>query len=199
MDTIRFDTATEYGPLRRMNAVNNGPVYKRHANDQNSGGTLALYRALRIPYARNHDANLTAELGGPHIVDISAIFPNFDADENDPKSYDFACTDEYIAVTELAGAKTFFRLGQSIEHRIKKYDIFPPKDYAKWARICEHIIMHYNYGWADGYEYGLDYWEIWNEADLDRKTDNKRTWAGTLDDYCDLYATTAKYLKSRFP
>ena len=199
MDTIRFDTACKYGPLRRMNAVNNGPVFKRHANDQNSGGTLALYSTLRIPYARNHDANYSSFYGGPYTVDISSIFPNFDADENDPKSYDFACTDEYIAVTELAGAKTFFRLGQSIEHRIKKYHIFPPKDYAKWARICEHIIMHYNYGWADGYEYGLEYWEIWNEADLDRKTDNKRTWAGTLEEFCDLYAITAKHLKSRFP
>ena len=150
MDIISFNTEKEYGPLRRMNAVNNGPVFKRHANDQNSGGNLALYSALRLPYARNHDANFNAGYGGPYTVDISAVFPNFDADENDPASYDFACTDEYVAVTELSGTKTFFRLGQSIEHRIKKYHIFPPKDNAKWARICEHIIMHYNYGWADG-------------------------------------------------
>ena len=57
MDIIRFDTEKEYGPLRRMNAVNNGPIFKRHANDQNSGGNMGLYRALRLPYARNHDAN----------------------------------------------------------------------------------------------------------------------------------------------
>ena len=110
MDIIRFDTEKEYGPIRRMNAVNNGPVFKRHASDQNSGGNLALYSALRLPYARNHDANFNSGYGGPYPVDISAIFPNFDADENDPKSYDFACTDEYVAVTELSGTKTFSAL-----------------------------------------------------------------------------------------
>lgn len=199
MDIISFDTKKEYGALRRMNAVNNGPVFKRHASDQNSGGNLALYSALRIPYARNHDANFNSGYGGPYTVDISAIFPNFDADENDPKSYDFACTDEYVAVTELSGTKTFFRLGQSIEHRIKKYHIFPPKDNAKWARICEHIIMHYNYGWADGYEYGIEYWEIWNEPDLDVNTDNKRTWTGTTEQFYDLYEVAAKHLKAKFP
>ena len=199
METIRFDTEKEYGALRTMNAVNNGPTFKRHASDQNSGGTLGLYRALRIPYARNHDANFNPGYGGPYTVDISAIFPNFDADENDPKSYDFACTDEYVAITALAGTETFFRLGQAIEHRIKKYHIFPPKDYAKWARICEHIIMHYNYGWADGFEYGIKYWEIWNEPDLDVDTDNKRTWAGTVEEFYELYKVAAKHLKGRFP
>ncbi len=199
MEIIKFDTEKEFGDLRRLNAVNNGPSFKRHANDQNSGGTLGLYRALRIPYARNHDANFNSGYGGPYTVDISAVFPNFDADENDPKSYDFACTDEYIAITALAGTETFYRLGQSIEHRIKKYHIFPPKDTAKWARICEHIIMHYNYGWANGYEYGLKYWEIWNEPDLDVNTDNKRTWAGTEEEFYELYSVTAKHLKARFP
>ena len=199
MDIIRFDTKKEYGTLRRMNAVNNGPIYKRHANDQNSGGNLALYKALRIPYARNHDANHCPSYGGPYTVDISAIFPNFDADENDPASYDFACTDEYIAITALAETETFYRLGQSIEHRIKKYHIFPPKDTAKWARICEHVIMHYNHGWADGYEYGLKYWEIWNEPDLDVNTDNKRTWAGTVEEFYELYSVTANHLKTCFP
>ena len=199
METIRFDTEKEYGALRTMNAVNNGPTFKRHASDQNSGGTLGLYRALRIPYARNHDANFNPGYGGPYTVDISAIFPNFDADENDPKSYDFACTDEYVAITALAGTETFFRLGQAIEHRIKKYHIFPPKDFAKWARICEHVIMHYNYGWANGFEYGIKYWEIWNEPDLDVDTDNKRTWAGTVEEFYEFYKVAAKHLKGRFP
>lgn len=199
MEIIRFDTEKEYGTLGLMNAVNNGPSFKRHANDQNSGGTFGLYRALRIPYARNHDANFNSGYGGPYTVDISSVFPNFDADENDPKSYDFACTDEYVAITALAGTETFFRLGQSIEHRIKKYHIFPPKDYAKWARICEHIIMHYNYGWANGFEYGIKYWEIWNEPDLDVDSANKRTWAGTEREFFDLYIVAAKHLKGKFP
>ena len=42
-----------------------------------------------------------------------------------------------------------------------------PKDFKKWAVICEHIIRHYTEGWADGFFYDMPYWEIWNEPDLD--------------------------------
>ena len=59
-----------------------------------------------------------------------------------------------------AGTETFFRLGQTIEHQIKKHGTLPPSDFGKWAQICEHIIMHYNEGWADGYNLGIKYWEI---------------------------------------
>ena len=31
---------------------------------------------------------------------------------------------------------------------IKAYYIYPPADNLKWAKICEGIIKHYNYGWA---------------------------------------------------
>ena len=30
-------------------------------------------------------------------MDITAVFPNFDADENDPQNYDFTFTDVYIS------------------------------------------------------------------------------------------------------
>ena len=39
-----------------------------------------------------------------------------------------------------AGTRVFFRLGQTIESGPKKYGTFPPKDFEKWARICEHVI-----------------------------------------------------------
>jgi hypothetical protein len=55
-------------------------------------------------------------------------------------------------------------LGASIEHGEKK-GTYPPQDYAKWARICEHIILHYTKGWANGFHYDITYWEIWNEPD----------------------------------
>ena len=198
MQTISFDLSKKYGKFRPMNAVNNGPVHKRHANDQ-ARSNLADFKAARIPYARNHDASFNAGYGGEHTVDVSAIFPDFDADPYKEESYDFACTDEYIAITLEAGAETFYRLGQKIEHTIKKYHVFPPKDFEKWAVICEHIIRHYNYGWANGYEYNIKYWEIWNEPDLDYQRDIVRTWGGTREQFFDFYATAAKHLKSRFP
>ena len=66
-------------------------------------------------------------------MQFSNIFPNFDADENDPASYDFACTDEAILVCLDAGTETFYRLGQTIENQIKKHHTLPPKDFKKWA------------------------------------------------------------------
>ena len=200
MEILRLDPAVSAGAFKPMNAVNNGPVHKRHANDQYRDN-LAAYRAANIPFARNHDASFCNDYGGQYSVDISAVFPDFDADVEDPASYDFACTDEYIAVTLEAGTETFYRLGQKIEHEIKKHHIHPPKDYRKWAQICEHIIRHYNEGWADGFRYGIRYWEIWNEADLDARPDrpNKRTWSGTPEEYFALYEVTAKHLKACFP
>lgn len=196
---LKFDLTKKGKPFKILNATNGGPLHKRHANDQ-LRDNFENYKAARIPYTRNHDSNLVGGYGGPYIYDISAIFPDFDADETDPASYDFACTDENILVNLEAGAETYFRLGQSIEHHIKKHHIFPPKDFAKWARVCERIIMHYNEGWANGYRLNIRYWEIWNEPDLDPdEATNKRTWGGTKAQFFDLYEITAKHLKGRFP
>ena len=200
MDTIKFDLSNTAGSFKILNATNGGPWHKRHANDQYRSNFEA-YKAARIPYSRNHDSAIAGSIyGGPFSHDISRIFPRFEADENDPASYDFACTDESILATLEAGTETFFRLGQSIEHHIKKHDTLPPKDPYKWARICEHIILHYNEGWADGYRLGIEYWEIWNEPDLDPEdSTNKRTWGGTEAEFFDLYEITSKHLKSLFP
>ncbi len=199
MQILKFDPITPCGEFKPMNAVNNGPVHKRYAQDQYIDN-LELYRAAKIPFARNHDAAFYNRYGGEFTVDISAVFPRFEADVNDPASYDFACTDEYIAVTLEAGTETFYRLGQKIEHEIRKHHTLPPADFRKWAEICEHIIRHYNEGWADGFHYNIRYWEIWNEADLDGDdSPNKRTWGGTAEQYFELYEITAKHLKSCFP
>ena len=206
METIKFDLTKTLGEFKIMNAVNNGPVHKRHAQDQRRSN-LNEYKAARIPYARNHDAAFNAGYGGEFSVDISAIFPNFDADPYDENSYDFACTDEYIGATLDAGTETFYRLGQKIEHYIKKFHIFPPKDNKKWAVICEHIIRHYNEGWANGYHYNMKYWEIWNEPDLDADyidgkwvyREYRRTWGGNLEEFYDMFEVAAKHLKACFP
>ena len=181
------------GPVKLMNAANNGPVK----------GNFDAYAALRIPYARTHDTALCEQYGAKHCVDITCIFPDFDADVDAPESYDFLLTDLLIERMIKAGTQPFFRLGQSIEHRAKKYGVYPPKDFHKWAQICEHIIRHYNEGWADGYHYGIEYWEIWNEPDLDYKKDkwkvNPRTWAGSPELFNEFYVVASKYLRSCFP
>lgn len=199
METLKFNLSNDGKKFKTLNATNGGPWHKRHAQDQ-WRSNFEAYKAARIPYSRNHDSAAIGIYGGPYSHDITCIFPNFDADVNDPASYDFGCTDESILVTLEAGTKTFFRLGQTIEHQIVKHGTIPPKDFNKWARICEHIIRHYNEGWANGYNLGIEYWEIWNEPDLDRDdSPNKRTWGGTKAQFFDLYEIASKYLKSCFP
>lgn len=199
MEILKINTEKIYGDFKLLNCTNGGPWHKRHANDQYRTN-FEDYKAARIPFARNHDSAVVGIYGGPYSHDITCIFPNFDADENDPSSYDFACTDEAILVALDAGTKTFFRLGQTIEHQIKKHGTVPPKDFKKWAVICEHIIRHYTEGWADGFYHDMPYWEIWNEADLDRDDSaNKRCWGGTKAEFFEFYKTAATHLKSCFP
>ncbi|MBR2930588.1 MAG: hypothetical protein IKC32_05100 [Clostridia bacterium] len=199
MQTLKFDLTGEGRSFKILNATNGGPWHKRHASDQ-SRSNFADYKAARIPYSRNHDSALEAVYGGPYAHDITMIFPNFDLDPYDPASYDFACTDEAILICLDAGTETFFRLGQTIEHQVKKHGTIPPKDFNKWAVICEHIIRHYNEGWADGFKLGIKYWEIWNEPDLHEDDDtDKKTWGGTKAQFFDFYEIAAKHLKSCFP
>ena len=197
MQMIHVDFSKPVRQIKVMNAVNNGPIRAR--SDQTSGNFMD-YKAIRIPYARNHDAAFCASYGGEHTVDISAVFPNFDADPDDPASYDFVLTDNYVRTTLEAGTETFYRLGSKIEHNIKKYGTLPPKDPHKWCVICEHIIRHYTEGWADGMKNAITYWEIWNEPDLDPDdSTNKRCWGGTKAQFFDLFAMAARHLKYCFP
>lgn len=195
---IRVKPSEVTGTIKRMNAVNNGPSVAR--SDQ-TRGNFDEYKALDIPFARTHDASFSTVYGGPHTVDINQVFPDFNADVNDPASYDFTHTDMYMQMLLAAGTKPFYRLGQAIEHLPKKYGVMPPADFQKWAEICEHIIRHYNYGWADGFEMGIEYWEIWNEPDLDLQVwdTNPRCWGGPKELFFEFYETAAKHLDKCFP
>lgn len=199
MDILKYDLSQKGNSFKILNATNGAPLHKRHANDQYRSNFDA-YKAARIPYSRNHDSGVEGIHGGPFSHDVTRIFPDFNADPNDEASYDFACTDEDILLALDAGTKTYYRLGQTIEHQIKKHGTLPPKDFRKWAVICEHIIRHYTEGWANGFYHDMPYWEIWNEPDLDPDdATNKRTWGGTKAEFFDMYEIAAKHLKTCFP
>ena len=93
MSTVKVNFNKTVGKMKVMHAVNNGPCVS--GTDQTRGNQNA-YKACRFPYARTHDASFYSGYGGNHTVDVDFIFTDFDADVNDPKSYDFACTDLYI-------------------------------------------------------------------------------------------------------
>ena len=79
--SISIDFGKINGKIKIMHAVNNGPHVSR--GDQ-CRGNQDTYKAARIPYARVHDAAYHAQYGGEHTIDVNSIFPNFDADVNDP-------------------------------------------------------------------------------------------------------------------
>lgn len=179
------------GKVKPMHCVNNGPT-------KGELGNFESFKALEIPYVRNHDASFYSGYGGEHTVDVHAIFPDFNADANDESSYDFTLTDEYTLSICEANSNVFYRLGTKIEHWNKKYGTIKPPDFNKWAVICEHIIRHYNEGWANGYKLGITYWEIWNEAD-GVEDNGKPNWSGTDQEYYELYVISATHLKKCFP
>ncbi len=200
MSRLTFDFSRNAGRMRPMHAVNNGPVYK-FTSDQRITN-IDAFRDAAIPYARTHDAAFFSSYGGEHTVDILAIFPDFDKDADDPASYDFCLTDEYPKVMTFAGVEPFYRLGSKIEHWPKKYGTLVPPDYNQWAKIAEHIIAHYTEGWADGFNYKIDYWEIWNEPDGaadDADYVDKKCWGGTRQQFLEFYAVVSRHLKARFP
>jgi hypothetical protein len=201
MAQIKVDFLHTVGAIKPMHAVNNGPAAKSpNPNSWGGHSNIREYMAAGIPFARNHDASFYSGYGNEHTVDVHAIFPHFDADVNDPASYDFTCTDNYILTTEATGTETFYRLGSRIEHEIKKYGTLVPRDYQKWAEICEHIIRHYTEGWADGYQLKLRYWEIWNEPDLDPDdATDKRCWGGTRAQFFEFFNVAHAHLKKCFP
>lgn len=178
--------------IKKLHGVNNGPKTMIFHFD-----TSEYFKEADIPFARLHDTEYP--YGSQHFVDIPCIFKDFQADPDDPESYDFILTDEYIKAIVDCGTKVFYRLGVSIEHASKKYNIFPPADNLKWAKICEGIIRHYNEGWANGFYYGIEYWEIWNEPDNHPEAKLNPMWQGTKEQYFKLYEISSNYLKSKFP
>ena len=187
MAELHVDFSNPIGKIKPVHGVNNGPV--TYGSILNVSST---WRELGIPFARLHDPNWPH----PREVDIPQIFPDFSKDPQDPASYDFRQTDDYIQSILDVGTSIFYRLGVSIEHTKRKIYTAPPADFDKWAQICVGIIRHYNDGWADGFHHGIKYWEIWNEPD---NPDGHCMWSGTPEQYYQLYTAASRAIKAYNP
>lgn len=193
MGAITVNFTQKIGTIKPMHAVGQPPF-------RGIDFSMCDYlKKANIPYSRLHD--IGGAYGGGRYVDIPNLFRDFSADPKDPESYDFAFTDLLVSALVERGIEPFFRLGVSIENyrKIKAYYINPPEDYNKWAQICEGIIRHYTEGWANGFNYKITYWEIWNEPDNFEDPEENQMWAGTAEEYYKLYEAASKYLKEKFP
>ncbi len=179
--TIELDCSRVNGTIKSFAHINCGPL--PNPDVDNATDLTRQYREVGISMVRNHD------FSGP--TDVSWIFPDWEADPSLESSYDFSVSDTYITAIVESGAEVFFRLGEraSTDEALRQ----PPPDFDTWAEVCKHIVMHYNEGWADGYQYGITYWEVWNEPDLEG------FWTGTAEQYYEMYRKTAQTLKAHDP
>ncbi len=184
--TVDFDK--KCGRIKPLHCINGGP---------RSGGYKLPYdfseefSELSIPFVRTETTS--GEYGLNQFINVHCIFPDFSADETAEESYNFLPTDLYLASIRNTGADIFFRLGEASEPYSKKLYAKCPADKEKWARICEHIIMHYNEGWANGFKLNIKYFEIWNAAD------SGEGFSGEPREFYELYRVVANHLRTRFP
>lgn len=193
MNTINIDLSKVTGSIKPVHSVNCAPYSLNYGSEQML--IDKYFKEANIPYCRLHDVSVIKQ----SVVDVSEVFPDFSADVNDPSSYDFCYSDEYISAIAKSGCEVYYRLGETIEWGSKKIHTIMPADFEKWARICEHIVMHYNEGWADGFHYDIKYWEIWNEPENPGNRLGPCMWSGSDKDFFELYKIASKHLKTKFP
>jgi hypothetical protein len=184
VERITVDCGREAGRIRAIHGVNGGPV----SNGENPD-LRGWFKEAGFATARLHDCHWPC----PDVVDIHTVFPLAHLDPDDPANYTFAKTDAYLQGIVDSGAGIVYRLGESIETKGTRYHITPPRDLDAFARVCVNIVRHYNEGWADGHRHGIEYWEIWNEPDVDLM------WTGTKEEFLALYETVARAVKAHDP
>ncbi|MBN1350292.1 hypothetical protein JXJ21_12835 [candidate division KSB1 bacterium] len=185
--TITVNFSNAIGTIRAFHGINSGPISFNGYNDSSE-----YYTEIGFPTVRLHDCPYFYR---GDIVDVPYIFPFKQLDPNDPDNYAFQRTDDYLKAIIDCGCDIVYRLGVSIEGVEKfRYNTDPPEDVDKWITICANIIRHYNYGWANGFEFGIRYWEIWNEPD-----NGPVQWNSTFEEFVAFYIRVAKALKAEFP
>ena len=159
--TVRVDMSMATDAVKPMHGMCNGPV--SYGADISS-----LFREIGVPFVR-FDGTDTPMSG--YAIDISRIFKNPEADPRDLSNYDFTYTDRYVAAAHNAGAKVIFRLGESIDRMGWGKKTIYPDDLDAYIEVCANIVRHYNDYLADGYAYGIEYFEIWSANERGEDTD----------------------------
>jgi xylan 1,4-beta-xylosidase len=209
--SVSVNAAASSGTIRSLQGVNGPPVpafpgvenVPSNASSPTFGfnpvfnpsgvNLTAVYGQMRVDFVRTHDLDADGS-GDVDGTGINCIFPDWNADPLNPSSYNFAATDTVIAGIVASGSQVLFNLGRSDLSMVGlANDATPPADFDKYAAIAKQIVLHYNEGWANGFTYGIRYWEIWNEPEL------LNFWTGTVPQYYSLYQKVATAIKSVDP
>ena len=92
--------------IRPLHGINSGPLFG-YENGEFRYQASGFFRQAGIPYVRLHDVEYP--YGKDLFVDIHCVFPNFEADPDNPASYHFEETDQYIRKAIENGSQVFFR------------------------------------------------------------------------------------------
>lgn len=204
---VSVDAGAVTGTIRSLQGMNDPPVpaYLGKANvppnpgvspvpgnpvfNPNGLDLSSVYKQMHVDLVRTHDLDADGS-GNVDGLGINRIFPDWNADPTDPASYNFAATDTLIAGIVAAGEQVFFSLGRSDLSMVGlPLDGTLPPDFDTYAIVAKQIVLHYNKGWANGYQYGIQYWEIWNEPDTP-------FWSGSVAQYYSFYQKVATAIKS---
>lgn len=175
---FHVNLAQETGNFKHLFSVN-GPGTGSSDSPNNH---IDKFQSLGIDYVRTHDYL--------YAFDHSVIFPDTSMDPINPAAYDFTSTDTCVENIINAGGQVFYRFGESAQY---PPDGQPPANKDKWAQVCVQILKHYNDGWHNGYNYNIQYAEIWNEPDL------HDFWTGDTQEYIEMYRIAANKIKDYDP
>ncbi len=154
-------------------------------NPAGSVNCILPFQQIGLNYVRTHDFALSFD----HSTIVGYADTSYDP--LDPADYYFHFTDSIVQNIYNAGGKVFYRFGQS--YSFDTLYSTPPANFDKWAQTCVQIIKHYNDGWDNGFNYNMDYFEIWNEPDL------PQFWRGTVQEYIALYRKASRAIKQCDP
>ena len=211
---VSVDFGVETGKLRpELHSAGFGPQICSCPS-----AVIADIRSMGFKASRTHDWALLNS--NQRVCDWHHIFPLPHLDAKDPANYVFGPTDYLFKRTrEELGHEIFFRLGTSIEHSgtTIHFNSLIPEDFEKVAEAFAGTIRHYNRGWANGHEWGIKYWEIWNEPDGQnnmwclpdgdlgkgdtpkaRADDQTKREKQRLDLFAKFFATCLKRIKDEF-
>ena len=121
-------------------------------------------------------------------------------DKNGRPEYNWQTIDEVYDFLQRIHMKPFVELGfcpSALASGDKtifwwKGNVTKPKDPKKWANLIQALVSHFKERYGED-EVRTWYFEVWNEPNLDG------FFAGSQQDYFDLFATTARAIKRVSP
>jgi xylan 1,4-beta-xylosidase len=203
---IHVDVSRVKGTIRSFQGVNGTPTPIM----EDLPDVTQQYKDLRIDMVRTHDTMGPTDVDAYYSTDNlllawlvpeagrraklvaagnkAAIFPDWNADPEKPESYNFGPSDKFVNGIRDAGAEVYYRIGRSWG---ADYTALPVLD--KFASVVKHLAMHYNRGWAGGFQDNIRYWEFWNEPET------PLFWTESPETFYKFYQETARALKSVDP